>query len=156
MAILERDLERGDRPDGPVDLEELWRASPAGPVRDARVSGTRTHTAWNRRLIVAWLAMLVVLGALQPSPNAGATLPVWAEVTDAVFLLALIASLIALASGRPSGIGLSGGTALMAFGMAAACGVTGHHPAAWVGFEVVVSAALVGVHWMAFRGRSRT
>jgi hypothetical protein len=100
--------------------------------------------------------MLVVLGALQPSPTAGATVPLWAEVAGTLFLLALIATLIALASGHPGGIGLSGGTALMGFGMAATCGLTGHHPAAWVGFEVALSAALVGLHWIAFRGRRTT
>ncbi|MGH2736256.1 MAG: hypothetical protein ACRDKZ_11800 [Actinomycetota bacterium] len=154
MATLQRDLERGERPAERVDLEHLWRAPPGGP--GARRSDSRADpVTWNRRLIVAWLALLVGVVVFQPTPNASAALPVWAEVIGFLFSIGLVASIATLASGHPGAIGFSGATALLGFGMAVTCGLTDHHPAAWWGTEMAVTGALVGMHYLALRSIRR-
>ncbi|MFN2489360.1 MAG: hypothetical protein ABR529_06435 [Actinomycetota bacterium] len=148
MAIVSEDLETRKGTEAEVELEELWRRS------ETRREPRRVSSAnWHRRLMLGWIGLIVGALVLEPAPAANATLPLWAELLGITFTFGLLGTFFALATKAPRALQISLVTSLLAFGMAAACGITDHHPAAWWGFEMVASGALVGASATALRRR---
>jgi hypothetical protein len=144
-----------------AELEALWDSPSAAPharrepvPRPRRVSLSEAKW-WRRVLLAAWLGLLVLATIVEPATNPNAIVPLWATAVSLVFMFGLLATMVGLGSAQPWGVKMSMATAVFAFGMAAACGVTGHHLGAWWAYEMGAAGGLIALNGVALRRTSQ-
>jgi hypothetical protein len=113
----------------------------------------RHRLAWSRGLLALW-TVIMVSTLFEPAPNPGATVPLWAGVLSLLFFTGFFTSVFGLAGNHPWGLKASLATATLGLGMAAACGVTDHHPAFWWGYEMVAMGTLLAFNRLALKKTS--
>jgi len=144
------------------ELESLYE-SPAAPAPDVRpepetpVVRTRAVVSAkdSRRLLFAWAAVIGAIMLFEPRPdNAGAVVPVWAELAGFAFLAALFATAFGFGNRRPWAPGAS--LVAVGFGavLAIACAATDHHTGSWWTYELVAFGVL-GLMTLGAARRSR-
>lgn len=128
-------------------LEELWNA----PARAPRHPAARRRWRW--ALLAAWVATMASIFIMESLwlPASEEAVPMWAQLLAIGFSTALMLTLAGLFTGRPWGFGTSGAAALLGLGIAAACSLSEHHPAALWGFEFAMFAGLAGLTYAASR-----
>jgi hypothetical protein len=136
---------RGGRAqDGPA-----VRRQPAGSSHAAR----KARLGWSRSLLGLW-ALIMFSTLFEPAPNPHATVPLWAGILGFAFYTGLFTTVWGLAGNHGWGLKASLATATLGLGMAAACGLTDHHPVFWWGYEVVAMSALLGFNRLALKRAS--
>ena len=124
------------------ELEALWHL----PTRRSRLDrefADRISRRISRVLAWTWPALLVALTVFEPAPAPNVQIPVWAEVVGDVFLLALLAGIIArFAAGPRLALGFFAATGGMGMALGIACRTSGHHTGSWWAVETAVFSAL--------------
>jgi hypothetical protein len=140
------------------ELEALWDLPVRRPPRD-REFADRLSRRISRVLAWTWPALLVALAVFEPAPAPNVQIPVWAEVVGDVFLLALLAGIIArfAAAGPRPALGFFAATGGMGMALGIACRTSGHHTGSWWAVETAVFSALTlaAVAGLAFAQRAR-
>ncbi len=97
-------------------------------------------------LVVAWLATLQVVYALEPAPARNGPAPAWGVALEIAFIAALTATAVGLSRRRRLGLVASVGAVGVALFGAVMCPVSGHHVAvgAWWYAQLAALAALGG------------
>jgi hypothetical protein len=138
-------------------LEELWaapahgpdpRPAPAAPWRRLALGG-RMSPAWALAVALGWVAAVVVVEVTVPPPPA-ATLapdPFLVVALNVIWNLAFFGALAGAAARRRWGLAASGVGAVIAFGLAVACPVSGHHEGVglWWGLQLAAFGGLAAL-----------
>jgi hypothetical protein len=124
------------------ELEALWDLPAQRPRRD-----TEFADRLSRRIlrVLAWTspALLVALAVFEPAPAPNVQIPLWAEIVSDVFLLGLLAGIIArFAAGPRLALGFFAATGAMGMALGIACRTSGHHTGSWWAIETAVFSAL--------------
>jgi hypothetical protein len=124
------------------ELEALWDL-PARRSRLDREFADRLSRRISRVLAWTWPALLVALAVFEPAPAPNVQIPLWAEIVSDVFLLGLLAGIIArFAAGPRLALGFFAATGAMGMALGIACRTSGHHTGSWWAVETAVFSAL--------------
>jgi hypothetical protein len=124
------------------ELEALWSIPARRPPRDRELAD-RLSRGISRVLAWTWPALLVALAVFEPAPAANVRVPLWAEIVADVFLLALLAGIVArFAAGPRLALGFFAATGGMGMALGIACRTSGHHTGSWWAAETAVFSAL--------------
>jgi hypothetical protein len=123
------------------ELERLWEAPAREPSR-SRAAGRRL-LAW--AVPVAWIAAIVSLSVLEPTPH-DLQIPGWVDALSTIFFLVLAGSAFA-ALLRRAPIALAGSLAAAGIGIVLAwsCRSTAHHLGSWWLVELAVFSGLAAL-----------
>ena len=87
--------------------------------------------------------MVVALAVFEPAPHPNVQVPLWGEILSDVFLLALLAGIIArFAAGPRLALGFFAATGAMGMALGVGCRTSGHHTGSWWAVETAVFSAL--------------
>jgi hypothetical protein len=124
------------------ELEALWDL-PARRSRLDREFADRLSRRISRVLAWTWPALLVALAVFEPAPAPNVQIPLWAEIVSDVFLLGLLAGIIArFAAGPRLALGFFAAMGAMGMALGIACRTSGHHTGSWWAVETAVFSAL--------------
>ena len=124
------------------ELEALWDLPARRPGRD-RAYADGLSRRISHALAWTWPAVVVALAVFEPKPHPNVQVPLWGEILSDVFLLALLAGIIArFAAGPRLALGFFAASGAMGMALGVACRTSGHHTGSWWAIETAVFSAL--------------